>query len=287
MGWVAGRKMSLFRLIWGFFEMDVQLVAILVLTFVIHLIGTIAYGFRIAGIRSGQIAIAFSLFNVMVLVSRISNSFQGPLMAKRVENTINGHAIHDLAFDFSLILLAASLATIVGGLLIPSVQRFGTIAVKAFQRNRSMISLIGRLATPRGVSAMASSMAIPRWQNLRQLSIRQDFPAKIVVLNVVATALWTVGVLASIYAGVLDPEFRVTASSLSAVINGFATIMMFILIDPYLAGLTDDVARGEASEQYYRKFVTWMVLSRLAGTLLGQLLLIPSAQVIAWLARLV
>ncbi|MEM5502411.1 MULTISPECIES: lipid II flippase Amj family protein [Ahrensia] len=267
--------------------MDVQLLAILFLTFIIHLIGTLAYGFRIAGVRSRQIAIAFSIFNVMVLVSRISNSFQGPLLAKRVENTINAHAVHNLLNDFMLILLAASAATIIGGLLIPTVQRFGSVAVESFRKNRSMPALIIRLATPRGISAITSSVALPRWQNITQLSIKSEFPAKIIILNVLATALWTVGVLASIYAGYLEPEFRVTASSLSAVINGLATIMMFILIDPYLAGLTDDVAGGKVSENYYRKFIIWMVLSRLAGTILAQLLLVPSAQLIAWLGRII
>ena len=42
----------------------------------------------------------------------------------------------------------------------------------------------------------------------------------------------TVGVVASLYAGYLNPEFRVTASQLSAVVNGFATILLFALIDP-------------------------------------------------------
>ena len=40
--------------------MDTQLLLILVLTFVIHLVGTLAYAFRIAGIRTGHIAIAFN-----------------------------------------------------------------------------------------------------------------------------------------------------------------------------------------------------------------------------------
>ena len=37
-----------------------------------------------------------------------------------------------------------------------------------------------------------------------------------------ALAVLVVGVLASIYAGYLNPEYRVTASQLSALINGFA-----------------------------------------------------------------
>jgi len=66
-------------------HMDSQLLLIIGLTFIIHLIGTLAYAFRIAGIRTGHIAIAFSLFNILVLVSRTSNSFQGPFLAKRVD----------------------------------------------------------------------------------------------------------------------------------------------------------------------------------------------------------
>lgn len=266
-------------------SLDIQLFTIIALTFVIHLIGTLAYGFRIAGIRTSQIAIAFSLFNVMVLVSRISNTFQAPLMAKRVENTISGQVIHDLITDFSLILLSASLATILGGILIPTMQRVGKTAVESFQKTRSIPALMLAIMTPRGVSTLASSIAIPRWQNISQLATRGNIPIKIVLLNIFATALWTVGVLASIYAGILDPEFRVTANSLSGVINGVATIMMFVLIDPYLAGLTDDVTHDRVSEQYYRKFVVWMVLSRLVGTIIAQIFLLPSAHLIAWIAR--
>jgi len=87
--------------------MDLQLLVILGLTFVIHLIGTLAYAFRIAGIRTGSIAIAFSLFNVLVLVSRISNSFQAPFVAKRVETAIHQPVGAHLALDYALILGAA------------------------------------------------------------------------------------------------------------------------------------------------------------------------------------
>ena len=129
------------------------------------------------------------------------------------------------------------------------------------------------------------SVALPRYQNLTSLRISRGFPAVYIGMNFAATALWTVGVLSAIYAGSLDPDFRVTASSLSAVINGVATIMMFILIDPYLAGLTDDVVEGEVSQSYYRQVLVWMVLSRLAGTLFAQLLLVPGAHLIVVIAR--
>jgi hypothetical protein len=67
--------------------MDRQLITICALTFVIHLIGTLAYAVRIAGVRTGRIAVSFALFNILVLVSRTSNSFQGPFLAKRTSRS--------------------------------------------------------------------------------------------------------------------------------------------------------------------------------------------------------
>ncbi|MEM5473490.1 lipid II flippase Amj family protein [Hoeflea sp. AS60] len=265
--------------------MDIQLWAIIGLTFVIHLIGTLAFAFRIAGIRSGQIAIAFSLFNAMVLISRTSNSFQAPLLAKRVESSILEAGSSHLQWDFALILAAASVATIVGGLLIPTVQRVATGAVASFKKRRNLVRLMLKALTPRGAEVVMQSVALPRYQNLTSLRVSTGFPAVYIGMNFAATALWTVGVLSAIYAGSIDPEFRVTASSLSAVINGVATIMMFILIDPYLAGLTDDVVEGGVSHATYRRVLVWMVLSRLAGTLFAQILLVPGAHLIVSVAR--
>jgi len=95
--------------------MEIQLAVTIILTFIIHLIGTLAYAFRIAGVRTGHIAIAFSLFNILVLLSRTSNSFQGPFLAKRIETAILNPAQFNPTFDFALIIAAASIATLVGG----------------------------------------------------------------------------------------------------------------------------------------------------------------------------
>src|SRR5215475_13695815 len=74
-------------------QMDAQLAVLFALTFLINLIGSLAYSVRIAGVRTGRIALSFSLFNLLVLVSRTANTFQAPLLAKRVEHQLGaGHA---------------------------------------------------------------------------------------------------------------------------------------------------------------------------------------------------
>jgi hypothetical protein len=61
--------------------------------------------------------------------------------------------------------------------------------------------------------------------------------------------------------------------------------MMAIFIDPHMSGMTDDVVEGKVSEGQFRKAVVWLIGSRFAGTLLAQALFIPSAILIAYVAR--
>jgi hypothetical protein len=89
--------------------------------------------------------------------------------------------------------------------------------------------------------------------------------------------LITVGVLASLYAGHLNPEYRVSASQLSAVINRLATILLFALIDRQPSVMTDDDVEGRVSEPLFRRTIVRISFSRLVGTLLVQVFLVPSA----------
>ena len=113
---------------------------------------------------------------------------------------------------------------------------------------------------------------------------RRHFP---LTLRVIAMALWTLGVFASLYAGYLKPELRVTCSNLSSVINGMATILMFVFIDPQVSVMTDDVIEGRTSDGRFRRAITSLLGARLAGTVLAQFLLLPSADIITRIAEVI
>ena len=130
-------------------------------------------------------------------------------------------------------------------------------------------------------------MRLPAVENVTRLHERRAIPPQVVILNVAAVALWTVGVFAALYAGYLNPELRVTASTLSSVINGVATIMMFVFIDPQMSIMTDDVIEGKVSEPQFRRAVVWLVGSRFVGTLAAQFALVPAAMLVATVARVV
>lgn len=265
--------------------MDAQLTLICFLTFVIHLIGTLAYSVPLTGVRTRRIAVSFALFNVLILASRTSNSFQGPFLAKRVEQNLAEPFSGALLADFRWLLVSATVATLAGAFLIPTFQRLFSKAVLHFQIHRSIPRLLLHGLSRGGIAYIRDAVSLPAKANLTQLRLRHVVSPGVMALNTIAVALWTVGVFASLYAGYLNPELRVTASTLSAIVNGLATILMFVFIDPQVSMMTDDVMEGRTSEAMFRRTLVSLVGSRFAGTLVAQFLLVPSASLIAFVAQ--
>lgn len=263
-----------------------QIVLVLALTFLINLITTLSYSVRIVGIRTGRIAVSFALFNILVLVSRTANGFQAPLLASTIEKNINS-GLGANTFDFRLIILSCTISTILGGLLIPTFQRLLSIAVDKFSVYKSVPKVIFYGFTKTGITSIRENIVIPSPKNITGIDIKSDFPWKVFIMNIVAVAIVTIGVLSALYAGYFNPVFRTTASSLSAIINGFATILMFVFIDPFLSVMTDDVVLGKAKESLFRKYIVYMVFARVIGTIIAQIMLVPSAKLIALVAGLI
>jgi hypothetical protein len=264
---------------------DTELLLICALTALINLIGALAYAARIAGVRTGRIALSFALFNILLLVSRTSNGFLGPFLAKRIETALaSGGGGAALLWDLRLVLLSAAAAVALGIVLVPTGQRLFAAAITFFQAKRSTTRLILASMTPAGLATLRDSIAIPSGETLRGLRGPRGVSWKVLAANAIAQSLLAAGVIASLYAGYLVPEFRVTASQMTAIVNGFATILLFALIDPQISALTDDVVDGSVSEATFRRAMIWVSLSRLVGTLLAQAMLVPAAVLIAYAA---
>lgn len=260
--------------------MTTPIIFVIILTFLINLITTLSYSVRIVGIRTGRIAISFALFNILILISRTANGFQAPLLASTIEKNIKSGLSSNL-FDFQMIIFSCTVATIVGGLLIPTFQRVLSVAVNRFSVYKSVPRTLIHGFTKGGITYIKESFVVPDMRNLTQIDFKQDFPWKVFLMNVIAVAIITVGVLSSLYAGYLNPDLRTTSSTLSSVINGFSTILMFVFIDPYLSIMTDEVVLGKCKESLFRKYIVYMVLARIIGTLVAQIIFLPSAKLIA------
>lgn len=267
--------------------MSIQILLVLFFTFIIYIISTFAYTVRIVGIRTGRIAVAFAVFNVFALISRMANGLQAPFLSKRIETNINNGSPEDLTWIFRLILLSATLATITGALLMPTFIKLFSKSVEAFSYHRSIPKLIMHGFSKSGIEQFRKSITVPGSQNIPRIGSFKKVPKKIVLLNAFAFSISTVGGLASLYAGSRYPELRTTCSVLSPVVNMFATLSMFLLIDPYISLMTDDVLKGKCSSQEFDRTIVFLVAGLICGTIVAQALLVPLSELIRIAAVLI
>lgn len=259
-----------------------DIIVVIILNFVIALIGILAYSVRIVGVKTGKISISSALFNSIALFSRTANVFQAPKLTKFVE--LNGN-LPSLINIFYLIIFVILISSVIGMFLIPTFQRLFSKAVESFSIEKSFNKLILHSFSKSGIKHLKESIKIPDKKNIKSFKFNR-LPAKILIFNTIANALLTAGVFAPIYAGSLNPELRATCIQLSAVVNGFATIFLAILIDPYLSVLTDDVLSNKYSENDYRKCVVEMIISRILGIVISFFILVPAAYAIIFFAKI-
>ena len=194
----------------------------------------------------------------------------GTVFGQTYRSDTSGGVPNHLLSDFRLLLLSATVATVVGALAVPTFQRILSRAVLHFQVHRSIPKLLLHGFARGGLSYIRDSVTPPKVAHIRDLRQGRELSLWVIGLNVAAQAMVTVAVFASLYAGALNPAYRVTASTLSSVVNGFATILLFVFIDPHLSIMTDDVVEGRTSEATFRRAVVWLAGTRVAGTRVAQ-----------------
>jgi hypothetical protein len=263
--------------------MSIQIIIILILNFIISIIGTLAYSTRLVGVRTGKIALTFAVFNILSLVSRIAGTFQIPILTKLVEHNSNGDYLINV---FNLIIIVSGVATIVGAFFIPTFGRIFYKSVLCFSVDKSFSKIILYGFSKAGINCIKDCIAIPVKSNIIQINYKK-IPKKVTMYNIIAVSLITTGTLAPIYAGSIAPDLRATCITLSSVINGLATILMSIFIDPNLSIMTDDVIDNKCTEEDFRLCIFAMIGSKILGTFSAVLLFIPSSYLIVYIARLI
>lgn len=259
------------------------LIIVFVLTMIIHTAETLSYSVRFAGVKLNKIAVALSLTGIIVLVSRTANLIQAPLTAKFVDHA-KGDPTVDVLWYFRMVLLAASTGTIVAIALFPTF-------VHIFTR------IIARLEVAGSIPRLLSSVTLGQLKNTKHYIKKPFFkfsqfrylgiPKKFILMNVVVTAFYTVGVISSLYAAHLLPQFSTTASQASGIINGVATILLTIFIDPQLGLIMDKATHDEETKNQLGKVYTLLMVSRFFGTLLAQVILVPAAYFISLVVKLI
>ena len=247
-------------------------------TFLIHMTETVAYSMRLAGVRTKQIAIAMSFVTSTLLVSRLSNMFQAPLLGTMVDKTIllsSTEALSLLENQFRLIIFAGFCGVLMGAFLTPTLVFLFQKAIQRFQQCGSIPQVFLAALYWKNVIKISQSFRFPALSSLRNISLTR-IPRGFLIINVFVTSIYVIGVLCSLLAGAFLPEFRSTAIQLSGIVNGMATVLFTIFVDPSGARITDQAVNGYRSDNDVRSVVFFLQCGKMLGILVvAQLIFKP------------
>lgn len=260
------------------------------LNFVTQGVQIAAYGARVAGVTTGRIATAISLFSLVVTASRLANLVVVPALGGLADvpanvavaahqHSVSPHALHILDIQLRIVVAAGSIGILVGGFCMPAFILLFVRGVRAFERLGSIPVAMTRLLDPKVQVDLLREVRIPSLARIRRLPFR-NLPRAFIVLNTLIMGVYAIGVIASYYASDLNLSARGTAIGLSGLVNGFGTIAFSLFVDPASAYIVDQTVRGERTVDDVNAMVVALVITAFIGTLLGQLILVPAAEYI-------
>jgi hypothetical protein len=279
-----------------------RLLAVAVLTALIHLINTLIYSVRVAGVRTGRPATAMSLFNIVFLISSTANLVQGPLLATMVEGAIHkggagaitGALEREMAFppryfaqigalaeDFRLVMLSAAVGTVLGAALMTTFTGVFARSIDIFEKTGSISKMLYRLLF---LKDSGDSAPAPPGDKGPGSTLRTGLPVLFLAANILVTGIFTTGVLSALFAGALYPGYRASATMLASLVNGVAQVLFATVVDPAAARITDQALRGERDEAQVGKMALYLAGTRLLGTILAQAIFVPAAYLIRFVA---
>ncbi len=280
-----------------------QLLVALAINVVVQAIQIGAYAARLAGVRTGRIATSISLFNLFVTASRLATLIYtlmlGPL-SDRAGNAVKALLLahnaptsaavtsvqHTFEWQLRLIIVAGTIGTILGSLMLPMFTYLYVRGVRSFERTKSLPHSLARLFIPRVAWDVLTQLRMPSVSEIFSFSTR-NIPRRLLVFNVVVTGIYAIGVVAAYYASVLDVNVARTAIGISGIINGIGTIAFTFFVDPTSSIIVDEAVKGERPHQEVKAMVFYLSLTAIIGWLVSQLLLWPAAWIIAAVAHLV
>lgn len=251
-------------------------------------IDTLALSIRVSAVITKRLAVALSLFNLVVLVGRVSNVIQAPIVGTLGDAAANVYGEEWLNPKIRIIIAFTTLGTIVGALLTPTFVQFYASLIRLFEEKRSVPATIVALFSANQLRRLPGHWRTPRWSTyfgyLRQV---RRLPLDLLMWQMFVTGFYTIGVLSTVYAAAILPALRLTIANLSGVVNGIATLLLFVLVDPPAAMVTDHCITGKRPESDAKVLNVLMVTMRLLGTVIAQVLLVPMAHWVAWIAQYV
>lgn len=262
--------------------------------FILLLNGTI-YSSRVSAVRTAKVATSIAVFNFFSLISRIAAQVYNPLVGAVTDELTSrnpGTALAPEALDklelFNRGLIGgATIGCVISVLLIPTFVRIYDNVIIQMGKHGELSKVLAMACHPKRWKRIFETLTSP-WKQAVSMQALSRMPKGFLIGNVVVLTFMTVGQLASIYAGAaLAPEVARTATLLSPLINGVATVTLSVIVDPMSARIVDHAIEGDRPMEDVETMTFWLAMGSVVGTLAAQLLFTPAAWFIGEGAKIV
>ncbi len=236
---------------------------------------------RPAAVTTGLVATAFTAGQLIFIVTRFGNMFYLPLLGNFVDQAARDGAIDILIDQMRWIVVAAALGATVALFLLPSFVELSCRVVRSIHHHKSLLKALFRLKNPSHWRGVFGSARRPGLMGVKPWSL-SGIPKVFLLLNIVASSIWTVGALAAVTVSGLHPEFEQTALLLSGLVNSFAAIAFSVWVDPQAAMITDQAKGGTRPKGQVTIVAILLICGNIVGAILGLFIFKPAVDAIAW-----
>lgn len=257
-----------------------------ILLAVMSVVDTLSYSVRTAGVLTKRLAISLSLFNILVIFSRLSNMFSAPVLGNLPDKVEQGIYLEaDVMAGLRLAVLFIIGGVIIGALLTPGVIRVFSRAIEVMEKLGSLPPTLAYCF--RRAHHLPHYFVLPRLRHLAENLNFKGLPLAFLLFNVFVTCFYSIGVLSTVLAATWNHDVSGTAILLSGIVNGIATILLFVIVDPPAAVVIDGCISGSRPVTHAKSMNLYLVLTRLAGCLLALALLPPMGRYVLLAAEFV
>lgn len=258
---------------------DHRLIFIMMVAAAVSALTTLNVAARPAAIKTGQVATAFTVAQLLFLATRFSNLFYLPLMGVFIDEAERSGRLNLLHGQLLWVIAGSLCGVVVSWLLLPTGVELFCRGVRSIQYRKSMARSLMRLVTPQGIKTLVGGLRAPSNLGVQWFRL-EGVPAGFLIVNALASGIWTVGALAALYVSGAHSEYAGTALLLSGLVNGIAAIIFSVWVDPKAAVITDLAKKGEIPEKQVNITAVHLAMGNVVGGLLAFAFFDPAIAVI-------
>ena len=260
---------------------DWKLSFILIVSGVVTLLTSSTVASRPAAVKTGQVAMSMTIYQIFFMMTRFANLFYLPILGSYIDKATTTGNTDDLLLQIRTIIIGSCIGAAMAWILLPTLVNLFTKGINALDTYGSMIKVLLKTIHPSKWKTILQCITKPSNYKVSMFKL-EGVPAGFLLFNIFATAIWTIGVLCAMYASALNEEYARTAVLLSGLVNALAAIMFSVIVDPKAALITDEVIAGKRPEKHVYITAVFLMAGNLIGTLISQFFLLPGVKVICF-----